>query len=69
MSIQEQTQGPAQAGPGLEPSATPIRLLDRVVKWLEQRSSSAFLLPAVLVILCLSLFPLVLSLYISLIRL
>lgn len=69
MSIQEQTQGPARAGPGLEPSATPIRLLDRVVKWLEQRSSSAFLLPAVLVILCLSLFPLVLSLYISLIRL
>jgi multiple sugar transport system permease protein len=69
MSIQERTQGPAQPGPGLEPSATPIRLSDRLMQWLDQRSSYAFLLPAVLVILCLSLFPLVLSLYISLVRL
>lgn len=69
MSIQEQTQGPAQAGPGLEPSKSPVGLWDRLVEWLEQRSSYSFLLPAVLVVLCLSIFPLVLSLYISLVRL
>jgi multiple sugar transport system permease protein len=69
MSIQERTQGPAPAGPGPGLSATPTGLSDRLTQWLDQRSSYAFLLPAVVVILCLSLFPLVLSLYVSLVRL
>ncbi len=59
------TQGPAPRESGLEPTT----LSDRIQTRFERISTSAFILPAVLVILLLSIFPLIISLYISLVRL
>lgn len=47
----------------------PPDLLIRSQAWLDQMAGSVFLLPAVLVVLFLSIFPLIVSLYISLVRL
>lgn len=69
MSVGDQTQGSAQVGPNLEVPASRPGLWERLVDRLDKAAGSAFILPAVLVILCLSIFPLVISLYISLVRL
>src|SRR5215510_9239166 len=68
MSMTERTQGPAPSGSSLE--APPrINFWEALVSWLDRSAGSVLVLPAVLVILFLSVFPLVVSLYISVIRL
>src|SRR5215831_12486105 len=68
MSMIERTQGSAPSEPGLE--APPhTNFWEALVSWLDRSAGSVLVLPAVLVILFLSIFPLVVSLYISVIRL
>jgi multiple sugar transport system permease protein len=69
VSVRETIQGPTPPGSGLEtpsvvsrPTATLGERLDRGAGW-------AFLMPAIVVVLFLSIFPLIISLYISLTRL
>jgi multiple sugar transport system permease protein len=69
MSVTERTQGPTQPGSGLEAQRHSPAALDVLTDRLDSLASSAFLLPAVLVVLFLSIFPLIISLYISLTRL
>jgi len=64
MSLSARTQGPAR-GSGLEPPS----LITRIQARLDSIATSAFLMPAVLVVLFLSVFPLIVSLYISMARL
>ncbi|MBI3244512.1 MAG: sugar ABC transporter permease [Chloroflexi bacterium] len=64
MSLSARTQGPARE-PGLEPPS----LVTRIQARLDGIAISAFLMPAVLVVLFLSVFPLIVSLYISMARL
>jgi multiple sugar transport system permease protein len=64
-----QPQGPPLTGAGLEAPRPGSRSLDRLGARLERLAPTVFLLPAVLVVLLFSIFPLVLSLYISLVRL
>ncbi len=64
MSLSARTQGPARE-PGLEPPS----LITRIQARLDSIATSAFLMPAVLVVLFLSVFPLIVSLYISMARL
>ncbi len=64
MSLSARTQGPARE-PGLEPPS----LVTRTQARLDSIATSAFLMPAVLVVLFLSVFPLIVSLYISMARL
>ena len=65
MAVSARTQGPARSAPGLEPPTFLIRLQAR----LDRMASSAFIMPAVLVVLFLSIFPLIVSLYVSMARL
>jgi hypothetical protein len=67
VSVRERLQGPTPGGSGLEAPTfnPPLSLTDR----LDRLAGYAFLLPAVLVVMFLSIFPLIVSLYISLIRL
>ncbi|NOZ26822.1 MAG: sugar ABC transporter permease [Chloroflexi bacterium] len=69
MQVTKSTQGPAQAEPGLESPVVVMGRSERMVAWLERVASASFLMPSVLVILFLSIFPLVVSLYLSLARL
>jgi multiple sugar transport system permease protein len=64
MSLSARTQGPARE-PGLEPPS----LITRIQARLDSIATSAFIMPAVLVVLFLSVFPLIVSLYISMARL
>src|SRR5215510_7865545 len=68
MSTTDRTQGPAPYGPDLEAPRHP-NYWEALSKWLDRSAGSVLVLPAILVILILSLFPLVVSLYISVIRL
>jgi multiple sugar transport system permease protein len=54
---------------GPEPRLKPPTLLARFQAWLDQTAVGAFITPAVLVVLFLSIFPLIASLYISMARL
>src|SRR5437870_4724747 len=67
---QQQTQGPVVGEPGLEaqiiPSPTELRTIDSRAERLVRAS---FIWPALLVVLLLSVFPLLISLYLSLSRL
>ena len=65
MSLYAKAQGPAPAGSGLES----LSLWDRLLVRLDRMATSAFVMPAVLVVLFLSVFPLIVSLYISMARL
>lgn len=69
MAVTKPAPGPAPAEPGLEPTVTVISPMAKLALRLEGLASSAFLLPSVLVILFLSIFPLIVSLYLSLARL
>jgi multiple sugar transport system permease protein len=69
MQVERQPQGSAQTGSGLE---VPLRLngqLHGLATRAERLAGSVFIWPAILVILALSIFPLVASLYLSLSRL
>jgi multiple sugar transport system permease protein len=61
------SQGPAFE-PGLEAHQPPSNLMDRLHAYVDRVAGNAFILPAVLVVLFLSIFPLLLSLYLSLVR-
>jgi len=65
MSTSVTTQGPTPTGSGLE---APSRIA-RIQARLDSVAGSAFIMPAVLVVLLLSIFPLIVSLYVSLTRL
>ncbi len=69
MEVMKTPQGPAPAEPGLEAPAPLLSYSERLVARLERIATSAFLWPSVLVILALSIFPLIISLYLSLARL
>lgn len=64
MSLSARTQGPARE-PGLEPPS----LITGIQTRLDSIATSAFIMPAVLVVLFISVFPLIVSLYISMARL
>jgi len=67
MQVVQPTQGPTQTKPALE---TPFSLAGKSLAFQTERlASMAFVLPAVLVILFLSIFPLIVSFYLSLSRL
>ena len=65
----DRPQGPLLTGAGLEAPLRSARPRDRLWARFERLAPTTFVLPAVLVVLLFSIFPLVLSLYISLIRL
>src|SRR5579883_3408263 len=62
-------RGPSLAGTGLELPSPLARLRRETSALLDRLAPTAFLGPAVLIVLLFSLFPLVLSLYISLVQL
>jgi multiple sugar transport system permease protein len=68
MQVERQPQGPAPSGPGLEASLWK-NLSHKLIRRAERLAGNVFVWPAVLVVLFLSIFPLVLSLYLSLSRL
>src|SRR5438093_9349453 len=68
MQLQEQSelQGPIPPGPGLEAQALAHTLPQVVTSRAERLARSSFIWPALLVVLLLSIFPLLISLYLSL---
>ena len=68
MQVERQPQGPAPSGLGLE---APLwkNLSHKLTRRAERLAGNVFVWPAVLVVLFLSIFPLILSLYLSLSRL
>ncbi len=69
MTTIRKTRGPAESRPGLGPSTLVGKRLAALGGMPGQNARVAFVLPAVLVVLFLSIFPLILSLYFSLVRL
>jgi multiple sugar transport system permease protein len=69
MTTIRKTRGPAESRPGLGPSTLAGQKAKGLEGRLERNARTAFVLPAVLVVLFLSIFPLILSLYFSLVRL
>jgi len=67
MELEHRPQGPAPRESGPEAPSESSRF-QGVNAWTERVAANAFLLPAVLVILGLSIFPLIISLYLSLSR-
>lgn len=65
MKVKQHARGPAPIGSGLESSNGK---LDRLARWSERIAGNVFILPSVLVVLLLAIFPLVVSLYMSLSR-
>ena len=68
MQTERQAQAPAQSEAGFEAPFPSSDRLQRLAAWAERLAGSVFILPAVLVVLFLSIFPLVVSLYMSLTR-
>ena len=68
MPAKQQPQGPARSGPGLEAPLNLSRLRNRLTIQAERAAGNVFILPAVLVVLFLAIFPLIISLYLSLSR-
>ncbi len=68
MRVEQQPQGPPRRGPGLEAPSSENGLFPRLATRAERLAGNVFILPTVLVILFLSIFPLVISLYLSLSR-
>src|SRR5258706_1340382 len=69
VSVRETLQGPTPPGSGLETPSLPARASVSLSERLDHAASWTFIMPAVLVVLFLSIFPLIVSLYISLVRL
>jgi multiple sugar transport system permease protein len=69
MASVNNAQGPAQSEPGLERISVSEEKRGTLMGQLERRAPTAFILPAVLLVLFISILPLILSLYISLIQL
>jgi multiple sugar transport system permease protein len=70
MTIDEKTQGPVQSGPGLE--TLPQEKVERraiLTGRLEHSAPAMFVMPAVVLVLFISILPLILSLYLSLVQL
>lgn len=68
MNVNGNTPDPAAGVSGYKDSQGPSNGISRLGGWMEQASSSVFVMPAILVVLLLSIFPLVISLYLSLSR-
>jgi multiple sugar transport system permease protein len=68
MQIEQEPQGLAQAEAGREPPTLPADRLHGLTSQRERLSQSSFLWPAVLALLFLSVFPLIISFYLSLAR-
>jgi multiple sugar transport system permease protein len=68
MEIQQPSQGPAQPVTSLETGLRKESGVRALGTWTERIAGNVFLLPAVLVVLLLSIFPLIISLYLSLSR-
>jgi multiple sugar transport system permease protein len=68
MQSEQQTQSPSQARSDLEASAPAIDHFQRLTTQTERLSRHVFIWPAILVVLLLSVFPLIVSLYLSLSR-
>jgi multiple sugar transport system permease protein len=69
MQAKRQPQGPARLGLGLEASLNTNSLWNRLTIQTERAAGNVFIWPAVLVVLFLAIFPLIISLYLSLSRL
>src|SRR2546423_9075351 len=68
MQVQSDIPAPAQDEPATEVALAPPTQLRALTSRAERIASATFVLPAVLVVLFLSVFPLVVSLYLSLSR-
>lgn len=69
MQIEQRPQGLRQPADGSSGPRSPSSRLERLNLYLERVAGNIFILPAVLVVLLLSIFPLIISLYLSLSRL
>jgi multiple sugar transport system permease protein len=69
VSVRETLQGPTPPGSGLETPSLSARAAVSLSDRLDRAAGWTFIMPAVLVVLFLSIFPLIVSLYISLVRL
>ena len=69
MQIEQHPQGLRQPADGSSGPRSPSSRLERLNLYLERVAGNIFILPAVLVVLLLSIFPLIISLYLSLSRL
>lgn len=65
MKVKRQSQGSAQTGSGLGANLTLNKRMHGLVMRSDRLAGNVFLLPAVLVILSLAIFPLIISLYLS----
>ncbi len=68
MNVQQLPQGPASEKPGLEALSSVDTWKKRISNWSERAAGGIFLWPAILVLLFLSIFPLLVSLYMSFAR-
>ncbi len=66
MSTLNNTQGPDRTGPGLGALPQPVEERGALISSIERSAPAAFLMPAVLLVLFISILPLILSLYLSL---
>lgn len=69
MTTVEKTQGPAAPQPGLEPYSNPKHGIQSLSAKIEGQAPRVFVAPAILIVLFLAIFPLILSLYFSLVQL
>ena len=68
MQVERQSQSPVRSGAGLDAPLSLNGRWYRLTRWAERLAGNVFLLPAILVVLFLSIFPLIISLYLSLAR-
>lgn len=68
-AVNKQPQDPEQPDPGLEASFAPGSRQRRLATWSEKVAGNTFLMPAVLMVLFLAIFPLIISAYMSVSRL
>src|SRR6476660_8481935 len=68
MQVQSDIPAQAQEEPAMEATLAPPQRLHALTSRAERIASATFVLPAVLVVLFLSVFPLIVSLYLSLSR-
>jgi multiple sugar transport system permease protein len=68
MQVEPQSQGPARSGAGFEASLSLNSRWHRLTRRAERLAGNVFLWPAILVVLFLAVFPLLISLYLSLSR-
>ena len=68
MQVERPSQSPVRSGAGLDVPLSLNGRWHRLTSWAEQLAGNVFLLPAILVVLFLAVFPLIISLYLSLSR-